>query len=145
MNWQKAAIEDLKKYPMQKDSLENVKKRIGALKEKYQSIKCTLSDTTPVMGGSSRIEDHMLDNIVERKRLEHTYRATARLVELVERGLSGLDERERLVLERFYVQKNRNHVERLMEEMHFEKTRVYEFKDDALYKFTISMYGIIDY
>jgi hypothetical protein len=59
--------------------------------------------------------------------------------------LEGLDDRERLVLERFYIQRTRGHVERLMDELHFEKSRVYQCKDEALYKFTISMYGLIDY
>lgn len=145
MNWQKAAIEDLRKYQAQKASLNNILGRARALKETYLSIKCVMSDSTPVIGGSSRIEDNMLDNIVERKRLEHTYKAAAQLVNLVERGLAGLSDRERLVLERFYVSRNRGHVEDLMEELHFEQRRVYQIKDDALYKFTIYMYGLIDY
>jgi len=32
-----------------------------------------------------------------------------------------------------------------MEELNYEKTRVYEIKDQALYKFTIAMYGIVEY
>lgn len=145
MNWRAAAIEDLKKYHMQKESLENIPERILALEEKYQSIKSALSDSTPVQGGMSRIEDRMLDNIVERKRLKHTYRATERLVALIERGLSGLNDRERLVLDRFYVRPIKGHVSRLMDELGYEQSQVYRVKDDALYRFTVCMYGIIDY
>jgi ArpU family phage transcriptional regulator len=98
-----------------------------------------------VQGGGSRIEDRMLSNIVERERLAHTYRAAKRLVELTERGLDGLDERERLVLERFYITPAKNAVPRLSEELFVEKSQVYRIKDDALYKFTICQYGISDY
>lgn len=145
MNWQKAAIEDLRKYQAQKESLANMKLRIAALVEKYRAIKCVSTDSTPVQGGASRIEDRMLDNIVERQRLAHTYRATEKLVKLVERGLAGLDNRERLVLDRFYINRPSGHVEELMEELNVEQARVYQIKNDALYKFTVRSYGLIDY
>lgn len=146
MDWKRAAIEDLKLYHRRRDSLNNLKDRIQALKEHYLSVKCSLgSDAAPVKNGSSKIEDRMLNNIVERERLTHTYKATRRLVELTERGLKGLDDKERLVIERFFVTKERNHVERLMDELHVEKSHVYRLKDRALYNFTVTMYGLIDY
>jgi ArpU family phage transcriptional regulator len=146
MDWKKSAIEDLQKYSRRRDSLDNIKTRIAALKEQYASVKCALgSDSVAVQGGGSRIEDRMLSNIVERERLAHTYRAAKRLVELTERGLDGLDERERLVLERFYITPAKNAVPRLSEELFVEKSQVYRIKDDALYKFTICQYGISDY
>lgn len=145
MNWQRAAIDDLRKYENQKASLDHIVQRIGALKSGYEALKCVTTDKTPVMGGGSRIEDAMLNNIVERQRLEYTYRATRRLVGLVERGLAGLDERERLVLERFFIHRSAGHLERLMGELGYEQRQVYRIKDEALYKFTICMYGMIDY
>jgi len=145
MNWQKSAMEDLRKYNAQKESLDNARERIGALKYRFESVRCSSSDSTPVQGGASRIEDKMLDNIVERQRLTYTYHATKKLVALVERGLSGLDERERKVLDAFYINREYGHVENLYEELHVEKSRVYQIKNDALYKFTISSYGLIDY
>lgn len=145
MNWQKSAIEDLRKHEAQVKSLENIRLRIAALASSFEAIKCGLSDSTPVQGGASRGEERMINNIAERKRLEHTYRATKRLVELVEKGLDGLAPEERRVLELMFIHRERGAVDRLMEEMHLEKTRVYEIKDRALYKFTTSMYGLIDY
>lgn len=146
MDWKKCAMEDLRNYSRRRDSLDNIKSRIAALKEQYASVKCALgSDTGAVQGGGNRIEDRMLSNIVERERLTHTYRAAKQLVDLTERGLSGLDERERLVLERFYVEPERNAVPRLSDELYVEKSQVYRIKDDALYKFTICQYGLSDY
>ncbi|SDN14735.1 hypothetical protein [Acetanaerobacterium elongatum] len=145
MDWKREAVNDLKRFQPQKDSLENIKARIQALKAQYGAIKCSMGDSTPVKGGASRIEDRLLDNIVERQRLTYTYRATERLVELVERGLSGLDERELRILELFYIRGAKGNVERLMEELDLEKTRLYELKDDALYKFTVREYGLPDY
>ena len=146
MDWKKCAIEDLRNYSRRRDSLENIRGRIAALREQYASVKCALgSDSGAVQGGGNRIEDRMLSNIVERERLEHTYRAAKRLVDLTERGLNGLDERERLVLERFYVEPSKGNVDRLSDELGYEQAQVYRIKNDALYKFTIHEFGIVDY
>ena len=146
MDWKKCAIEDLRNYSRRRDSLENIKGRIVALREQYASVKCALgSDSGAVQGGGNRIEDRMLSNIVERERLEHTYRAAKRLVDLTERGLNGLDERERLVLERFYVEPERGNVDRLCGELGYERSRIYQVKDEALYKYTIHEFGLLDY
>ena len=146
MDWKKCAIEDLRNYGRRRDSLDNIKSRIVALKEQYASVKCALgSDTGAVQGGGNRIEDRMLSNIVERERLTHTYRAAKQLVDLTERGLSGLDERERLVLERFYIEPAKGSVDRLCDELGYEKTQIYHMKDSALYKYTICEYGLSDY
>jgi hypothetical protein len=145
MNWQNAAIDDLKQYIDMRDSLSNVNERIAALKLKYTAIKSVNMEIAPVKGGASKIENRLIDNIVERQRLEYTYKATKKLVDIIERGLEGLDDKEKLVLERFYIYRTSGHVERLMEELNYEQRRIYQIKDEALYKFTVKMYGIVDY
>ena len=90
MNWQKEAIADLRNYRQRKKSIDSMAERIRALEDKYKSIRCATIDTTPVMGGSSRVEDSMINNIAERQRLNLNMEATKRLVELTERGLSEI-------------------------------------------------------
>ena len=146
MDWKKCAIEDLRCYERRRSSLGNIQERIGALKDTYKSVKCSMgSDAVAVQGGGSRIEDRMLSNIVERERLTYTYNAAAKLVELTERGLAGLDQRERRVLELFYLAPAKGNVERLCDELGYEQRQVYRIKDEALYKFTVCQFGIIDY
>ena len=69
---------------------------------------------------------------------------TEALVELTEKVLDVLDKKERAVLEGFYINREDNHVDVLCERLHFEKTRLYEIKDNALRKFTMAMYGTVD-
>lgn len=145
MNWKLMAEEDLKKYTAQKQSIESIPQKIIALKDRAASIKCGISDMDPVQGGVSQTEDKLLDNMMERERLKYTYKASKRMVELIEKGLSGLDDEEKLVLDRFYINRSQGHVERLMEELNFEQRQVYNIKDKALYKFTIAMYGMVEY
>lgn len=143
MNWQAEAARDLKTYSQRKASVENIQERIRVLDEQFKSLKGISADE-PVMGGMSKQEEKWLDNISERERLNFSLKIAAAFVELTEKGLDVLDNREREILEGFYIQKIENHVEKLCEKMHIEKTRLYELKDNALKKFTIAMYGTVE-
>ena len=121
-----------------------MRERIHALNEQLTALKST-SDSSAVRGGTCKAEDKVINNIVERERLKATYKATRHIVEIVERGLSGLDDGERFVLSAFYISRPKKHVENCCEQLHLEQSQVYRMKDRALYKFTISMYGIVDY
>lgn len=145
MNWQKEAVSELRNYRQRRQAIENMAERLQILGEKFTAIRCAAMDSTPVMGGASRIEDNMLSNIVERQRLELNIEATKRLVELTERGLDALDDRQRTVLEKFYVNRPPRHIEWLMEHFCVEQSQIYRMKDDALYSFTIGMFGLVDY
>ena len=143
MNWKTEAVKDLKSYPQRKESIENIKERIKILDEQFTSLR-GVSTSEPVMGGFSRLEEKMLDNISERERLGFSLKVAEALVELTEKGLETLDKKERAVLEGFYIHREDNHIDVLCEKLHFEKTRLYEIKDNALRKFTMAIYGTVD-
>ena len=145
MNWKKEAENDLRRYMRRKDSLQNIQDKIASLDDRMQSIRGGMSDATPVQGGDIRAQENLINCIAEKERLVHTRAAVARLVKLVERGLAGLTDQERRVLELFYIQQQAGHVERLMEELHVEQTQIYRIKDAALYKFTVTLYGIVEF
>ena len=143
MNWKREAECDLKNYTSRLTAIENLISRIRVLEEKYTSLR-GISMDTPVMGGASHQEDSMINNIVEREKLRNNLKTVRMLVKLTEKGLSGLDERQRDILNSFYVDRGGNYVDTLCNKYHIEKSRLYQLKDEALYKFTITMYGIID-
>ncbi len=143
MNWKREAGNDLRSYPERKAACENIRERIKILEEQFTSLH-GISTDTPVMGGMSRQEEKMLDNISEREKLSSSLKITEDLVRLTEKGLDVLEKRERQVLEGFYFERSENNVERLCEKFHLEKTRLYEIKDIALRKFTIAMYGTVE-
>jgi ArpU family phage transcriptional regulator len=145
MNWKQEAANDLITYTRKKDSLENMRQQMGALKSQFISISGAATDKQPVMGGASQLEDRQLDNIVKRQRLNLTYQATKRIVDIIERGIAGLTEQERKVIERFYIYRTKDYIERLMSETGYEQAQIYRIKNDAIYKFTLFMYGITDY
>lgn len=145
MKWQDIATQDLKKYRYQKESLTNLLEKISILRLQYESVRCNVLDGEIVKGNGKRTEDFLLDNITQRKRLSLTYQASRRLVRLIERGLESLSDTDRLVLDAFYINKPENHIEFLIETLQYERAQIYRIKDEALYKFTIAMYGMEDY
>ena len=143
MNWKMEAIRELKSYPQRKKSIENVKERIKMLEEQYTSLR-GVSTSEPVMGGFSKQEEKMLDNISERERLKITLKIAQELNKLTEKGLEALNERERKVINGFYISECHNHVEMLCQNMNIEKSTLYRIKDEALRKFTLAMYGTVE-
>ena len=143
MNWQKEAVNDLKTYEARKMSIDNMKKRIHELEQKAIKLGSISSDV-PVKGGGPKNEDALINNIAERDRLNQAIDAVQCLLDIIDNGLSVLNEEERKVLNEFYINRSSQHIEKLCDELHCEQANIYRIKDRALYKFTIAMYGVID-
>ena len=142
MNWEKEAVEDLRKYKSEKDSLENLKLRIAAIEDRMRAIKCSRSDSVPVQGGTSKSEEHLINNIVERDKLLYTYRAVRGQVQLVDKGLQGLTKEERDVLTMMYIDRTTDYMNQLCTRLHCERSSIYRIRDRAIKDFTQCMYGI---
>lgn len=143
MNWKAEAIKDLKNYPQRKNAIDSINEKIKVLDEQMISLK-GISTSEPVMGGMSKQEERWLDNISEREKLGFNLKIVETLVEIVEKGLGALDEQECAILRSFYIERRERRIEELCEEFHFEKSRLYQLKDNALRKFTIAMYGTVE-
>jgi hypothetical protein len=91
------------------------------------------------------VDDKLIDNIVQRERLVMNLEINQKLIGLIERGLSALNDTEKRVLDLFYISRSKNHIDTLMVELRYEKSMVYNLKDQALYNFTINMFGIPEY
>ena len=83
----------------------------------------------------------MLNNIVKRDKLKQNKKLSKEFVEQMEKTLDMLPKQQKDILTEFFVDRSRGHIERLMDKMHIEKSRVYELKDEALHNFTILRYG----
>ena len=144
MNWKAAAESDLKTYNLRCQSLDSIQEKITALKATQDGLRAAAADSEPVKGGQSKYEDKLINCIVEIERLKINYAAASKLVNLIEKGLAGLSSEEREVIDCFYINREYRHIDSLREKLHLEKSQIYKLKDTALYKFTVSCYGIID-
>lgn len=143
-NWQQNAINDLREYPALEQSLQNIPEEIRQLEGRVLSLKSVGYDKTPVMGGGSGREEALIEYIDRKERLRINLEIARQKVERIDRGLGALDQRERLVLQRFYVRREYGYLDRLCEELGYERTHVYRLKDQALMKFTLSMFGVLN-
>jgi len=141
MNWKFEAIEKLKQYEAKKRSLQNIPEEIKRLESAMQSIRSATADGNPVQGGGSGRGDMYLSNIVRREELERSLEQAQKWVALADAGLEILTAEERLILDRFYINPAKGNVDRLCGELGIEKSQVYNRKDAALRRFTISLYG----
>lgn len=140
-DWQTVALCDLREYRKKKTGLENLCETIEYLEEEAVALK-GVSRETAVQGGQSHYEERLINNIVEREHLEQNRRQLEWQIKRIERGLNALDERERTVLDYFYIDRPTCYLDRLCDELNAEKSTIYRIKDDALYGFTLAMYGM---
>lgn len=146
INYERVALNDLRTHPQREAALENLQARIAALKAQAEGLRAVSTDKVPVQGGASLSEERLIDNIVERQRLELNLRAVRPLVAIVRRGLGNLTQEERMILERFAQNGRRGDrtADILAEELHMSRRSVYRLEEEALRKFTLSCYGILD-
>ncbi len=145
VNWEKVAIDDLRKYEKMRHSLVSIREKQAALDLQSGVIRSSFRDSEPVSGsGSSGAEDRLISNIVERERLDGNYHAVEKLVAQIDAALAMLDDQERLVLERFYINRCPGYIDRLCQELGYEQAQVYRIKNEAIRNFTRAMYGLIE-
>lgn len=143
MNWKSEAIQKLTEYESRKAALLSIPEEIERLKSSARSIRAATADATPVPGGGSKREEVLLSNIVYREELERKLTQNKKWVSVVERSLTVLTPSEYRVLEVMYIRNiRRGAVDLLCDELHIEKPTVYRWRDDALLKFTMALYGI---
>ena len=143
MNWKKEAVNLLKEYPMRKDSLQSLKQRHAMLDREVKEL--TAREEIPsVKGELSAAQNQLLSSTAEQKQLQLNYQLAKVQLQWIEKGLSALDEDERMVLEGFYLIGGPCVKSDLMDALCNERSALYQLKDRALRKFTMSMYGLLE-
>ena len=145
MNWQKISIQRLRDYESRRKALTLIPEQLETLELNYTAIRSATTDGTPTKdSNSNRREDALISNITMRDELKNNLSIATREIELTEKGLDALSPEQRKILYYFFVNRPYRHIEYLCEEMHVEKTKLYLMKDEALKKFTLACYGVIE-
>lgn len=141
MNWKKEAIDKLKEYNARKQAIASIPMEIAQLESAVRGIRSASADGVAISGGGSGREDMLLSNICKREELKRSLAVAKVWVSQVDTALTVLNQEERLILDRFYINPARGNVDRLCGELNVEKPTIYRRKDDALRHFTICLYG----
>lgn len=144
MNCLKEAEYKLRDYNAKKNAIAATLEEITRLESESTCVRSATTDGTPVQGGGNCREDAMLNNIAARVELKAAHDNAEAWMRTVNGALAVLTDDERHILDRFYINRQKGHAERLMEEMNLEKSQVYYRKDAALRKFTLALYGVTE-
>lgn len=142
MNWKYFAIEDLKSYEFFKKAIVNNEERLQIAEHNLTNLKGIKYDYNPTSTDTSHQEDVLINNIVIKEQLKLTNKHNKFYTEWIEKGLKELNEIELKILDRFYINPCKNCVDKLAEELNYEKSKIYQLRELALKKFTRCMYGI---
>ena len=142
MNWKNEAIERLTKYSAMVQALDNIPKEISRLEGTVQHLR----EVKIGNGGKGRQpgpqDDYLIGNIIKRQELDQAYDNARLWVDTTDCALSVLAEDERNILEKMYITPYRGVVGKLCAEMGIEQSTVYRKRDQALYRFTMALYGL---
>lgn len=144
MNFKNEIIEQLKIYKQRKNSLEHLREEIEYIESKKTSMKGASLDRAPICGGSSHHEEELLNNICKLDTLRKTYEINTREVSRLEKAMKCLNKTEALVIDTFFINKpdkRMTPVEKLNKELNYERSRIYEIRDECIIKMAHELYG----
>lgn len=141
MNWKYEVIEKLKGYTAHKNALTSIPKEIELLEASSQSIRSASGGGDAAHSGGNSREDMLISNIVKREELKRQLTQAAAWVEIVEAALETLTDEQRKIVDAMYINRRKDAVTWLCEDLFCEKTTVYRRRDEALAQLTRAIYG----
>lgn len=144
MNWKQEATEKLQRYTQMQQAAHNIPEELEMLEAAICAIRSARVDGAAGKGGGNKREDMLLNNIVKRQELTQTLTQTKQWLGTADRALRTLTPEERLVLQRMFILPEKGCVSRLCQELGIEQSSVYRKRDQALERFTRSLYGALE-
>lgn len=147
MDYRKETIIELKEYGARKQSIERLNEKIESLESRQLSLG-GMSDCEPIQDSNmNKQEDRIINIIYELGKTKELLKDNKTMIRRLECGLDFIDETQKRILDRFYinpVSDRTERISRLKDELGYEKTKIYEEKDKALRNLTLALYGTVD-
>ncbi len=143
MNWKQEAVDKLRRFDAMRLSVKNIPAEIQRLELEAKAIRSSRTDGVRVRT-TANAEDNLLSNLVKRQELQQSFEQADLWLQTVCRGLSSLNPEEKLILQRLYICPEKGGVDRLCQDLGVEQSTVYRKRDQALQRFTLSMYGSLE-
>lgn len=138
MNWMEETVERLRRYPAMRNSLEAIPRELERLAEEAQGLKSMRLGVV----GSRKLraqENRLLDNLVRRQELEMQLHRSSGWVEDTDDALELLTPQEQQILRRLYMEEA--DATAVCRELGMERSSLYRYRDGALRKLTLALYG----
>lgn len=141
MNWKQEAIDHLQRYDAMVQAVENIPTELARLEQACCGIGGVKADTPRVKNSPAPGHDRLINNLVQRQELTRSYENARLWVDTTDKALSVLAPEEKQILFRMYVRPERGAVSELCTSLGLEQSSVYRRRDNALYRFTLALYG----
>ena len=139
MNWKEEALEKLQRYPMMTLALRTIPLELERLTREARELQSVGQGIGSRNRENRAQENRMMNNLVRRQELELQLEQARLWVSVTEEGLSHLTEEERSLLEKLYIQQIQ--ATDLCQELGVERSSLYRYRDAALKKLTLGLYG----
>lgn len=134
----------LKDLAGQRIALQEIPESLHTLELACEALQVAGADCTKISGKPSKEEEALLANLAERDYLRRNLVITRRQVEQLERALAKLDENEKLVVERLYIDRKAAPIKQLCAVLECEESTVYEIRYRATVKLARMLFGQVD-
>ena len=141
MNWKNEAIERLTRYSAMAQAVENIPKEITRLERSIQELRGCDPAKAPSAKNPGPRDDVLIGNIIKRQELSDSYENARLWVDTTQQALSVLNAEEKTILTKMYVTPERGVVNQLCLALGVEQSSIYRKRDQALYRFTMALYG----
>jgi hypothetical protein len=141
MDYIREAIESLKDYNALIVAEKNLTEQITALLLERDNLRATSMSLAPGKGYNEP-DDRLANNIFQRRVLSKNLRLTKKRMECMDRAFATLEDEEGLVLNRIFVLGGKNAIEDLRQQLAYERTKIYELRNEAIKKFAKALYGV---
>lgn len=144
IDYRKICISELRCHYDKLRSLDSLAEDIQRYNEQMDGIRSATSDATPVKGGSSGREEHLINAISRRDALKDNLAIVKWQTSQVEKGLECLTDKQRRILELFYLRREYGYIQRLCQEFNESERQIYYDKDEALMRYALCRYGLTE-
>lgn len=137
-------IPQLRDYEARKQFLADAPDRLRELEERSTAIRAAKTDGIPTHDGVSPYEDAIIANLAEREKIAANVKMVSEDIARLDSALEQLSAQERLVIQRFYIHRTSDYIERLSDELCLERSQVYRVKDHAVIHLARILFGIVE-
>lgn len=131
-------MERLRRYPAMRNSLEAIPRELERLTEEAQGLKSMKLGVVSSRKQRAQ-ENRLLDNLVRRQELELQLHRSSGWVEDTDDALELLTPQEQKILRRLYMEEA--DATSVCRELGMERSSLYRYRDGALRKLTLALYG----
>ena len=135
------AIYDLRRFNSLNDSIISMREQVDSINARLEGGAYSFS-STPVQGGSCKLEEKYNDAIVLKDKLQSQIKENEKDYALIKRALDKLSNDEQRILNYAYISRPSNYIGVIMDTFNIEQAQAYNQINKALKKYIIFRYGV---